>query len=133
MPIRIGEVFLFVFFVLVLYVSLADRARVKGASQDAAADRKASVQTVVSETGPATIPAQPGIEQGPADHRQPTGKKANVAGIWGTFECVEYRANGLLEVHVRQIDEHGRQLAPSSVHQESFDDVIDTYTAVTAW
>lgn len=135
MPIRIGEVFLFAFFVLLLYVLLGDRPRVKAVVQRSTIETQENFQAAVSETvAPApTVQAERAPPTAASGMATATGRKANVAGIWGTFECVEYSLSEGLEVHVHQIDENGRQLAPSNVHSEPFESVVETYTAVTAW
>jgi hypothetical protein len=132
MPIRIGEVFLFAFMVLVLHLCLGDRSKAKESSRISSVEDRRGVASPVGREAPLTRAAEL-TRVTNRESSEPTGRTVNVAGIWGTFECVEYRLGEVLEVHVHQIDENGRKLAPPSVHREPFESVIGTYIDVTAW
>lgn len=131
MPIRIGDVLLFALVILVIGVCLGNRSRPKDQSSVSAAENIHTTALTVERARPLHARGQP-HPQGTGVLQQ-TGRKANVAGIWGTFECVEYEFDNLLEVHVHQIDQNGSQLGPSRVHREPYEHVIDAYTNVTSW
>jgi len=133
MPIRIGDVFLLVFVLLALCVGLGHRLRPKESLGVSVAENSRSSSQIVKQSVPMDSPS---VESQPSDRAlepQQTGRKVNVAGIWGTFECVEYRFDNQLEVHVHQIDETGRMLERSRIHREPFEDVVDKYVGVTSW
>lgn len=134
MPFRVGEVFLFGFFVLLLYVIFRERPRAKETSRVSRIERDdATVATVVEAQG-ATPKGDvaPGSQPIKRSAEERTGRKANVAGLGTLFECVEYRCDGGLETRVHRIDGRGRQLSPSCVYREPFESVIKSFTTVAA-
>lgn len=131
MPIRFGDAFLFVFCVLVICVCFGIRHQPRDSSAATASDKRSKVVQAVEQapTSPANAPAKAATDR----DLEATGRKANVAGIWGTFECVEYRFDNQLEVHVHQVDEIGHQLEPSRIHREPYEHVLGKYVDVTSW
>ena len=129
MPFKLGDVFLFVFFALLLHVWLGGKPRSKELARAPQVETVESpaVATVVEAC--AAVPADPGETA----TSQPTGRRANVAGTYGTFECVEHRRGDALEVHVRQVTEIGYPLTPVEIYPEPFDVVLDKYTSITSW
>ena len=146
MPFRLGDLFLFGFFVLLMYVFFGTKQRtresmrVSPVQKEVVVANKAEVNagdesvvaTVVQEEAPTMVsrekPAAIAESLG-----QPTGRRANVAGIWGTVACVEYLRDGALEVRVHQIDECGHQLDPTRIHTEPYEEVLDAYVGSTSW
>lgn len=135
MPIRFGEVFLFGFFVLLLYLVFRDKPRAKEVSrvsEIAKEDvRVASVVEVAAapEREARTAAAE---EEAAGSVGEPTGRKANVAGRGTLFECVEYRCGEIYETRVHRIDRHGKQISPSFVYREPFQKVMESFTTVAA-
>lgn len=135
MAFRLGEVFLWGFFVLLLYMVFRDRPRAKHSSRASLGESDdAVVATVVAtengvpqgERASASQPIQT------ASTAQPTGRRANVAGIGALFECVEYRCDDGFETHVYRIDCQGKRLSPSWVYREPFESVAGSFTTVAA-
>ena len=146
MPFRLGELFLFGFFVLLMYVFLGTKQRsresmrvspvqkevVVASQAEVSARDESIVATVVEEETPTIVSrGQPAATAEPLG--QPTGRRANVAGIWGTVACVEYLRDGVLETRVHQIDECGHQLDPTTIHTEPYEEVLDACVERTSW
>ena len=146
MPFRLGDLFLFGFFVLLMYVFFGVKLRTREsmrvspvqkevvvASQaEVNASDEPVVATVVEQEAPTIVSG----EQPAATAEllgQPTGRRANVAGIWGTVACVEYLRDGVRETRVHQIDECGHQLDPTRIHTEPYEEVLDAYVGSTSW
>lgn len=146
MPFRLGDLFLFGFFVLLMYVFFGVKQRTRESMRASSVQKelvvasKAEVNagdepvvaTVVDEEAP-TIVSREQLAATAEPLGQPTGRQANVAGIWGTVACVEYLRDGVLEIRVHQIDECGHQLDPTTIHTEPYEEVLDAYVGSTSW
>lgn len=146
MPFRLGDLFLFGFFVLLMYVFFGAKHRTResmrispvqkevvvASKAEVRANDESVVATVVEEEAPTIVSREPPAATAEPLGR-PTGRRANVAGIWGTVACVEYLRDGVLEIRVHQIDECGHQMDPTSVHTESYEEVLDAYVGTTSW
>jgi hypothetical protein len=146
MPVRLGDLFLFGFLVLLMYVFFGAKQRTResmrispiqkevlvASQKEVSASDKSIIATVVEEEAPAIeTREQPAATSKPFG--QPTDRQANVAGIWGTVACVEYLRDGVLETRVHQIDECGHQLDPTRVYTEPYEKVLDAYVGSTSW
>jgi hypothetical protein len=136
MAVRIGEVFLWGFFVLLLYVMLRGRPHARHAPLATGGElADGIVATVVASETDSPEEKQPAVPPTTSTEsikREPTGRRANVAGVGTLFECVEYRCDGVLQTHVHRIDSGGKQLSSSCVYQEPFDSVARSFTTLAA-
>ncbi len=131
MPIRIGEVFLFCFFALLIHVFFGKKPRSREISSRPDPPDNALVATVLAEdTG--SKGGQGASESKPDAVEEPTGRTANVAGRGALFKCEEFRCDDALHTRVCRIDKRGKQVSPSVVYREPFEQVTASFTTVAA-
>ena len=131
MPIRIGEAFLFCFFALLIHVFLGKKPRAREISPPSDSRDTPLVATVLAEdTG--SKGGRGATESKPDAVEEPTGRTANVAGRGALFKCVEFRCDDALHTRVCRIDVRGKQVSPSVVYQEPFEQVTASFTTVAA-
>jgi len=135
MPFRFGDVVLFGFFALLVYVIFHRCSRSKEASRVSDIPKDDAPVASVIEVEPASKAEVPVAtsDENSASTAVPTGRLAKVSGRGALFECVEYRCGERYETHVHQIDATGRQISEPYVYHEPFDHVKDSFTTVAAW
>lgn len=131
MPIRIGEVFLFCFFALLIHVFFGKKPRSREISSRPDSPDNPLVATVLAEDTPSKG-GRFASESKPDAVEEPTGRTANVAGRDALFKCVEFRCDDALHTRVCRIDNRGKQLSPAVVYREPFEQVTASFTTVAA-
>jgi hypothetical protein len=134
MPFRLGEIVLFGFFALLLYVIFHRCPRDKGDSQKSKILKDDVPVASVVEVAPASeTEAQSATRDKESEcTSEPTGRVGKVGGRGALFECLEYRCGELYETHVYQIDAKGKRISEAYVYREPFDQVKESFTTVAA-